>query len=126
MPLYFKGKDWDIKNKKSIIKRLKYCYLVYCNPDPKLVYAVYSKKNEAKKYALSLIKFREKRALDRGYKFDFYHYFDIDKDNKNYKDSDFNRHVDKMIFSTCLEIKEDKSEFSDDGFTIQVIRKPLL
>lgn len=38
---------------------MRYCYLVYANADP-IVYAVYSNKKAAVKYASFLIKYREK------------------------------------------------------------------
>lgn len=103
----------------------KFCYLVYCNADP-IVYAVYSNKKAAVKYASLLIKYRENWAKDRGYIFDYYHFFFEDYEKRR-KDNEFEVFQEKTIFSTCLKIvdKDGKATHDNECF-VKVIRKPLL
>lgn len=113
--------------------KISYCYLVFCNKEP-IVYAVYKSKNRAKKYAESLIDFRKLKAEENGYNFDFYHYFDLDIENKKrkqnrekaYKEHDFEKFHHKNIFSACLSIKDDKEiKMMDDGCFVKIERYRL-
>ena len=87
---------------------------MYCNPEP-IVYSVLSNKKSALKYAKSLIKYRFDNAIEKKYEYGFYHYLEEDK-----RKSKFDRR-EKLIFSTCLKIK-DGLKYSDDGCYIKVVR----
>lgn len=104
-------------------RKIKYVYLVYANPEP-IIYSVYSSKSAALKYAQFLINYRKERAEERGYKFDFYHKIEEDKGKR--KEHDFEKSNEKLIFSACLQIKDELKDFSDDGCLVKVVRKPLL
>lgn len=122
-----KEKRKDLKIGMDIIysskKKIRHCYLVYCNKDP-IVYSVYSSSQEALKYAEYLIEYRKEFNAKFGLIVDFYHkLYNLGKDS--YGDD-----IEKTIFSACLSIKDkngniDKKSYSDDGCWIKVIRKPL-
>lgn len=98
----------------------KYCYLVYCNPKEPLVYAVYSNKKSALKYANQLIEWRLKNARNNKYIHGFYHYVTEEK-----LESPFDKR-EKLIFSVCLRIEDNKKDYiSDNACLIKVIRKLL-
>jgi hypothetical protein len=125
------------KNKKQ---KIEYVYLVYCNRNP-LVYAIYKSQVKAIKYAKSLIEYRKTHAEEKGWKFGFYHYFDLTNPENNIPKftptfehpkpltiKDYNSEYDireLTIFSTCLSIKEDAGEYGDDRCLIQVVRRPI-
>lgn len=100
---------------------MKYCYLVFCNVNP-IIYGVYSNKMAALKYAKYLIEYRRNRAAEKNQSFGFYHYLEEDKR----KETDFEKHNEKIIFSTCLKIDDGGGEFSENGTLVKVVRKPLL
>jgi hypothetical protein len=108
--------NWNRKPRKN-----RYCYLVYCNPENPLVYAVYTNKTKAVIYARNLIKWRFENANNKKYDFGYYHYVTEEKK----KETDFDKR-EKLIFSVCLQIKDNLKQFSDDGCLIKVIRRPLL
>ena len=96
----------------------RFCYLVYCNREP-IVYGVYTNDKAARKYAHSLIEYREKRAAERKYEFGYYHYQSLPEKNNQY-----NLH-EKHIFSACLRIIDNLGETTDDGCVVKVVRKLL-
>mgnify|MGYP001310949579 CR=1 FL=1 len=100
--------------------KTKYCYLVYANPEPPIVYGVYLNKKSALKYAHRLVEWRKERAAERNYEFGFYHWLEEDKR----KETDFDKR-EKLIFSACLKIKDGAKDFSDDGCYVKVIRRML-
>ncbi len=99
----------------------KFVFLVYCNVEP-IIYAVYSNKKSAVQYAKQLINWRFDNAVQRKYEYGHYHYFE---DNNKIKETEFCER-EKVIFSTCLKIKDGNKDWSDDGCLIKVVRKPLL
>lgn len=118
--VYFKGKEYNFND--NIV------YLVYCNVDP-IIYAVYSDINKAVKYAKSLVEFRKAQAISKNYQFGFCHYYDrLEEEAGNviFPDTDFEVYQEKLIFSTCLNIKDDKSQFSEDKCIIKVIRRRIV
>ena len=116
-----RSRDVDTFNwSKPHPKRIRYCYLVYCNSNNPLVYAVYSNKRHALNYAFKLINWRFENARNRNYESGYYHYVAEEK-----KETDFDKR-EKLIFSVCLKIKDNLKQFSDDGCFIKVMRKPLL
>jgi hypothetical protein len=110
-----------------------FCYAVFCNPHPSLLYGIYKSKQEAVRYALNLIRWRRKGAAERGYEFGYYHfnpfvYRTIEQEKKSefYRD---NLWRESCVFSACLKIKDNedkKSPFSDDGCNVRVLRYPLI
>ncbi len=112
-----------MKIMNSSKKKIRYCYLVYCNKEP-IVYSVYSSAKEALYYAEYLIKYRKEFNAQKGLIVDFYHkYYNLGKDS--YGDD-----MEKTIFSACLSIKDkngnrDEKSYSDDGCWIKVVRKPI-
>jgi len=106
---------WNEKIKMK--SKIKYCYVVFCNPEP-IIYGIYSNKKAARNYAQILIDYRQKRAKERNYEFDYYHYLEEDKRKEN----DFEVNKEKLIFSTCLKIKDNLKEFSEDGCWVKVVR----
>lgn len=120
-------KEQDLKTGLDIInsskKKIRYCYLVYCNKDP-IVYSVYSSAQEAIKYAEYLIKYRQEFNTKNGLIVDFYHkYYNTGKDS-------YGDEMEKTIFSACLSIKDkngnrDDKSYSDDGCWVKVVRKSI-
>jgi hypothetical protein len=106
-------------------KKDKFVYLVYCNPEP-IVYGVYSKKQDAVRYAIDLIRYRKQRAKEKGHEFGYYHFLPLMQSQQikwsANKDSFY--YYDIEVFTACLKIK-DGSDYSDDGCYIKVIRKIL-
>jgi hypothetical protein len=113
------------KNKK---KGDEFVYLVYCNPDPQLVYGVYKSKHDAIRYAISLIRYRKERAISKGQTFGYHHFRPLmqpmqlrwmkDKDNPSY--------YDMCVFTACLSIPEQKNnEWGDNACHIRVVRRVL-
>ncbi len=101
--------------------KVRYSYLVYCNPQNPLVYAVYSNCKSAINYAYSLIEYREKRAKQKNHEFGYYHI----ENNSKIKDNEFDKR-EKTIFSACLRIKDNvKKEISEDGCLVKVVRYPI-
>ena len=98
-------------------KKNNFVYLVYCNVNP-IVYGVYKNKKKALDYAISLIKYREDCANRNGHEFGHYHLIGEDKKRK---ESEFDK-MEKLIFSTCLKIKDGFKDFSQDACWIKVIR----
>lgn len=101
--------------------KTNYVYLVYCNPNEPIVYAIYQNKKSALKYANQLIKWREESTIARNGEFGFYHKFLCDDSRK---ESDYDK-IDKTIFSASLKIKCN-SLYNEDGCIIKVVRRPLL
>lgn len=107
----------------------KFVYLVYCNTEP-IVYGVYESKQDAVRYAVSLIRYRKNKAKQQGKEFGYYHFrpFVCSTQIKWMKDPNCPYYHDVMVFTTCLRIPEDKKVnygFSDEGCMIQVVRKIL-
>ena len=108
-------------------KKDQFVYLVYCNKDP-IVYGVYKSKQKAVRYAVSLIRYRKSKALERGKTFGYYHFLPLLKSCQIrwMHDPESLYYYDILVFSTCLSIPEDKNvEFGDDGCTIKVVRKVI-
>lgn len=101
--------------------KTRYCYLVYCNPKEPLVYAVYSNKKSALKYANQLIQWRFDNAKVNGFEYGYYHCVDEDV---TAKESPFEKR-EKLIFSACLKIKDGRQIYTDDTCLVKVIRKQL-
>lgn len=103
----------------------KFVYLVYCNVDP-IVYGVYQKKQDAVRYAISLIRYRRDLAKQRGRDFGYYHFHPFPQQSVlNWmKDSSAPYYYDMDVFTACLKI-DDESEFTDDTCRIRVTRKVL-
>lgn len=88
-----------------------------------IVYAVYSNKNAAQKYADFLIKDRKTRAKERNWEFGSYHVLGEDKR----KETDFEKFQEKIVFSTCLKVRNGLEEdFTEDGCWIKVVRRPIM
>lgn len=60
------------------ISKPKYCFVVFCNPEP-IIYGIYSNKKAALKYAQHLISYRRNRAAEKNQEFNYYHYLEEDK-----------------------------------------------
>ena len=107
-------------------KKDKFVYLVYCNVDP-IVYGVYSKKQDAVRYAISLIRYRKQRAKEKGHEFGYYHFLPLMQPSqiKWANDSDSPYYHDLLVLSACLMIKDNAKTFSDDGCNVKVVRKVL-
>jgi hypothetical protein len=107
-------------------KKDKFAYLVYCNKDP-IVYGVYSKKQDAVRYAISLIRYRKQRATERGHEFGYYHFLPLLQPSqiKWGNDSDSPYYHDLLVLSACLKIKDGAKDYSDDGCYVKVVRKVL-
>jgi hypothetical protein len=109
----------------------KYCYAVFCNVEPTLLYAVYESKQEAVRYALSLIRFRRERALKNECEFDFYQfnpfiYKGVTIDHILASDWKDRLWMDQCVFTACLKVKDGLAEgLSDDGCHVRVVRYPL-
>ena len=125
--VYFKGKEYNFND------NIVFVYLVYCNVEP-IIYAVYSNIDKAIKYAKSLVEFRKAQAISKNYQFTFSHYYDraeeekemISRGEKIPFDNELEIYSDKLIFSTYLSIKGDKSQFSEDGCNIKVVRRRIV
>ncbi len=116
-----------MKNLKMKTKKKdKFVYLVYCNTDP-IVYGVYSNKQSAVRYAIHLIRYRKKRAKERGHEFGYYHFHPLMQpvQLKWANDSNSPYYHDLTMFSACLKIKDGAKDYSDDGCNIKVQRKIL-
>jgi hypothetical protein len=109
-------------NKEDKKSKTRYCYIVLCNREP-IVYSVYLSKTAAVEYAKYLFEYRKQKAQEQGFEFGFYHYDDFSKNRK--KENDFDKR-EKTIFSTCLKIGGDKTDFGFNRCWIKVMRKPLL
>ena len=113
-------------------KNPNYVYIVYCNVEP-IVYGVYSKKQDAVRYALNLIRFRQENADMHGYSFGFYHFqpYAHKWTLRAMSEPDtFEFYHDATIFTACLRIKpkDEKVESTttlDDGCRIYVKRHRL-
>jgi hypothetical protein len=109
----------------------KFCYAVFCNVDPVLVYAIYDNKQNAVRYALSLIRYRRERALERGCDFGFYHFNPFIYKRgivKNILNSEWKDRLwmDERVFTACLRSKDAlDTGLSDDDCSVRVIRYPL-
>ena len=118
---------------KQTNKKPQFVFLVYCNVEP-IIYAVYSTEKRAIDYAKSLIEYRKEQAEKRGYKFSFYHYmepydFDYYRNDKGQLKKYIRVGLDsigQMRFSACLNIKEDKANFSNHGCFIQVEKRLVI
>ena len=97
----------------------RYCYLVYCNPKEPLVYAIYSNKKSALKYANQLIKWRFEDATRKNFEHGYYHLVTEDK-----RECELEKR-EKLIFSACLKIKDNRQSYTDDACLVKVIRKQL-
>ena len=106
-------------------KKDKFVYLVHCNPEP-IVYGVYEKKQDAVRYAISLIRYRRDRAKQHNHPFGYYHFHPLPQRStlKWMKDPSAPSYYDLDVFTACLKI-DDKSEFTDNGCKIKVVRKVL-
>lgn len=102
------------------MKRIKYCFLVYCNCDP-IVYGVYSNKKSAMKYVNFLIDYRCNRAKYNNWEFG--HYF-LEMESKR-KENDYEKYQEKVVFYTSLKIKDNNKEYTEDRTIIKIIRKPI-
>ncbi len=101
-------------------KKYNFVYLVYCNTEP-IVYGTYKHKKKALDYAKMLIDYRKIRAEEKNHEFGHYHYFEEDK---KIKESEFDI-KEKTILSTCLKIKDNWKDFSEDGCWVKVVRVQL-
>lgn len=97
----------------------RYIYVVLCNVNP-IIYGVYASKKRALDYANYLIKYREDMAKERGWGFGFYHYVIESKTKENEFDQ-----REKTVLSVSLKIKDNLTEFSQDGTFVKVTRYPL-
>lgn len=106
-------------------KKDKFVYLVYCNPEP-IIYGVYEKKQDAVRYAISLIRYRRDRAKQRNHPFGYYHFHPLPQRVALWwmKNPVSPCYHDIEVFTACLKI-DDKSEFTDNGCKIKVVRKIL-
>ncbi len=98
----------------------RYVYLVYANPEP-IIYAVYTKKKNAVEYALGLVKWRRDKANEKEYEFSTYH---VISEDRRYPDSE-NDKREKLIYYTCLKIKDGLKFMSDDNCIIKVVRRMI-
>ena len=116
------------KMKTKNKKKDSFVYLVYCNPDPQLVYGVYKSKHDAVRYALSLIRYRRERATSKNKKFGYYHFHPLPQENQllRMKNKDSHCYYDSCIFTVCISVPEDKNkEWGDDSCHIRVVRRVL-
>lgn len=110
----------------------KYCYAVFCNPHPSLLYAVYENKWDAVRYAINLIRWRKDEAQKRGFEFGFYNFLpfiskyrtikNLLKKENGMRDELWREHC---VFAASLKIKDGREEYSDDGCQVRVLRYPL-
>jgi hypothetical protein len=115
-----------MKTKKK--NKDEYVYLVYCNPDPQLVYGIYKSKHDAIRYAISLIRYRKERALSRGEQFGYYHFHPLPQRSQLQwlKEQDSPYYYDICLFTACIRIPEQKDkECGDDACHIRVVRRVL-
>ena len=108
-------------------KKDKFVYLVYCNKEP-IVYGVYSSKQKAVRYAVTLIRYRKKNTIEREKTFGYYHFLPLlqTAQIRWMKDPESPYYYDTLVFSACLSIPEDKNnEWGDDACAIRVVRKVL-
>ncbi len=103
------------------MEKNKFVYLIYCNVEP-IVYGVYKHKKKALNYAKTLIDYRKTRAEEKNHEFGQYHYLEEDK---KIKENEFDI-KEKTILSTCLKIKDNYKDYSEDGCLIKVVRVQLL
>jgi hypothetical protein len=103
-----------------------FCYLVYCNPDPAMVYATFKSKQQAVRYAIELIRWRRHTATANSLEFGYYHFHPyVGKCNtiehvKASKNSD-NLWMTETVFTACLKCRGGY----DDACNVQVKRMPL-
>jgi hypothetical protein len=100
----------------------EYVYIVSCNRNP-IVYGVYENKQDAVRYAISLIRFRKKDAKKRNFEFGFYHFKPFIPIYNILNNSFFPK---CNIFSVCLNIKGNIDEYSDDGCLVTVDKYHLM
>lgn len=109
-------------------KKDEFVYLVWCNPYPSIVYAVFSSKQEAVKYALSLIRYRKEQCKKNGHDFGYYRFSPFPTKHQisyaNDSTSPYYREVD--YFRACLKIGDKRTEYSDDACEIKVERRILI
>jgi hypothetical protein len=108
-------------------KKDTFVYLVYCNKEP-LVYGVYKSKHDAVRYAVDLVRYRKKKANERGKTFGYYHFLPFMQPSQLrwMKDPESPYYHDLLVFSACLSVPEDKNvDWGDDGCHVRVIRRVL-
>ena len=76
-------------------------------------------KKSALKYADQLIKWRFDDAKRRGFEYGYYHLVTEDK-----RECELEKR-EKLIFSACLKIKDNRQSYTDDACLVIVIRKQL-
>ena len=109
-------------------KKEKFVYLVWCNPNPSLLYAIYSSKKDAVKYAISLIRYRKEVCEKHGYNFGYYSFTPLPTEAQLSWANDPNcaYYGDVSYFHVCLKIGDKRTEYSDDGCVIKVERRILI
>ena len=104
----------------------KFVWLVYCNKDP-VVYSIEENKQSAVRYAIKLIRWRREWAIERDFKFGFYHFnpFVCSHALRNSKKEDSHERFEMTVFTACIKCRDDKSENGLDGCFVKVIRRMI-
>ena len=106
-------------------KKAKYIYLVYCNPYPSTLYAVYEKKQDAVRYACHLIRYRKELAKHNNWYFDYYHFHPfLGNATRHFMTKDPIM-AEGTIFSACLSIADNLDDWSNDKCIVKVERKQI-
>ena len=108
-------------------KKDQFVYLVYCNPEPPIIYSVYKKKQDAVRHAISLIRYRKNMAKQKGHEFGYYHFCPLPQPTtlKWMKNADCPYYYDLTLFTTCLKIEDKDKNYSDDACHVRVCRRVL-
>lgn len=121
-----------MKKEKSKLPK-KFCYAVFCNREP-ILYAIYSSKSDAVRYAVSLIRYRFEKAENQQLEFSilptsFFPYVSKHRTIKNLKEKP--ELLDELwakadVFTATLQIKDGLSQgLTDDFCHVYVSRYPL-
>lgn len=102
----------------------EYAYLVFCNPEP-IFYGAFKKKQDAVRYALSLIRYRRSCAQENGYKFGFIHFdpYISEYTLKQMHTEDAWENKEALVFSACLRVEDNLADhLSNNACKIKVSR----